>query len=86
MIEIKICPDCPFKKYMIYLSSQSYTTTPNKKTALRTCQELRVIAKSFGEECRHFKGESLDNFPFFGVSNLFFTNTFIYFFTNEYKR
>jgi len=52
---------------MIYLSSQSYTTTPNKKTALRTCQELRVIAKSFGEECKHFKGETLDNFPFFGV-------------------
>ena len=69
MIEIKICPDCPFKKYMIYLSSQSYTTTPNKKTALRTCQELRVIAKSFGEECKHFKGETLDNFPpFLGCS------------------
>lgn len=62
MRPIKICPDCPFKKYMIYLSHSSYTTTPNKKTALRTCQELRALAKGFGEECKHFEGESLDNF------------------------
>jgi len=65
MTETKLCPDCPFKKYMIYLSSQSYTTTPNKKTALRTCQELRAIAKSFGEECKHYKGETLDTFLIF---------------------
>jgi len=50
---------------MNYLSNQSYTTTPNKKSALKTCQELRAIAKSFGEECKHFKGESLNNFPYF---------------------
>ena len=71
MAEPKICPDCPlYYKYMSYISYQSYTTKPNKKSALRTCQELRAIAKSFGEECRHFKGESLDNFLiFFEVSN-----------------
>lgn len=68
MAEPKICPECPLKGYLTYLSNQSYTTTPNKKSALRICQELRAIAKKHGEECRHYKGESLDNFQsFFGV-------------------
>lgn len=71
MTEPKICPDCPLQyKYMIYISHQSYTTKPNKKSALKLCQELRAIAKTYGEECKHYKGETLDNFSslFWGVS------------------
>lgn len=59
---LELCPDCPLIIYANYLSYESYTTTPNKKTALRICQELRAIGKKYGNECKHFKGESLDSF------------------------
>lgn len=61
--EVKLCPTCNLRWIESQLPKKpSYTRLPTTKTALRLCAEVRAYAKKIGEECVHFRGESLNGF------------------------